>query len=428
MIRHHWILDSGITFEPALPYTQHKNGVSERMIQTHNVKARAMMLDSRLPANLWAEAINTANYLHARSPTAANKGLTPYEKLYGSKPIVTHLHRFGCTAYRMLPVPQRHGKFGSRAEIVYMLGYMHDSTTIWRFWDPERKRVIQASNVRFDELAEMHELERMRTESFRLEHEDADTASIAGAEDASNTGAEDASNTGAEDASNTGAPRVADASAPQVAEAGASRVADASAPQVAEAGAPQVADAGASQRMADGPQLGQLGSYNLRKRPRALLAHRTWVEEESDAADSVSYRMAVEHPRLARKWSEAVQEELQSLDSNSTWEYVRLEDVPAGDNPISSKWVFKTKLLPGGGIRYKARLVIRGFEQTPGVNFDETFAPVAKLTSLRMLLARAAIRDWEFEQMDVVTAFLNSELVDDDVYMEMPEGMVAPAG
>jgi len=123
-----------------------------------------------------------------------------------------------------------------------------------------------------------------------------------------------------------------------------------------------VADASASQRMANGPQLGQPSSYNLRKRPRALLAHRTWVEEESDAADPVSYRMAIEHPRLARKWSEAVQEELQSLDSNSTWEYVRLEDVPAGDNPISSKWVFKTKLQPGGGIRYKARLVIRGFE------------------------------------------------------------------
>jgi len=58
------------------------------------------------------------------------------------------------------------------------------------------------------------------------------------------------------------------------------------------------------------------------------------------------------------------------------------------------------------------------------VNFDETFGPVAKLMSLRILLAIAAIRDWEIEQMDVVTAFLNPELVDDDVYMEMPESMV----
>ena len=57
--------ESGISFEPAPPYSQHKNGVSQRMIQTHNAKAPAMILDSRLPPSLWAEAINTANYLHA---------------------------------------------------------------------------------------------------------------------------------------------------------------------------------------------------------------------------------------------------------------------------------------------------------------------------------------------------------------------------
>ena len=136
------LTESGISFEPAPPYTQHKNGVSERMIQTHNAKARAMMLDSRLPPSLWAEAINTVNYLHARSPTAANKGLTPYQKMYGRKPSITHLRRFGCTAYRLVPPAQRHGKFASRAEIVYMLGYVHDSTTIWRLWDADKKRVI----------------------------------------------------------------------------------------------------------------------------------------------------------------------------------------------------------------------------------------------------------------------------------------------
>jgi len=66
-----------------------KNGESESMIQTHNMKARAMILDSQLPPILWAEAINTANYLHARSPTTANKGMTPYQKLYGRKPEVS---------------------------------------------------------------------------------------------------------------------------------------------------------------------------------------------------------------------------------------------------------------------------------------------------------------------------------------------------
>jgi len=119
-----------------------------------------------------------------------------------------------------------------------------------------------------------------------------------------------------------------------------------------------------------------------------------------------------------------VDEELRSLAENSTWEYVGLEDVPAGVTPIISKWVFMTKELPGGGIRYKARLVIRGFEQQAGVNFDETFTPVAKLQSLCMVLALAAVYDWEIEQMDVVTAFLNSK-VDGDIYMALPQGIEA---
>jgi len=101
------------------------------------------------------------------------------------------------------------------------------------------------------------------------------------------------------------------------------------------------------------------GRYDLQKRPRAV-AHRIRVEEEPmDSADPVSYREAIAHPRFDQKWSDPVDEELRSLTENSTWDYVGLEDVPAGFTPISSKWVFKTKELPGGGIQYKARLVIQ---------------------------------------------------------------------
>jgi len=141
-----------------------------------------------------------------------------------------------------------------------------------------------------------------------------------------------------------------------------------------------------------------------------------------DSADPVSYREAITHPRFGQKWSDAFDEELRTLAENSTWDYVGLEEVPASVTPISSKWVFKTKKLPGVGIRYKARLVIRGFEQQVGVNFDETFAPVAKLQSLHMMLALAAVHDWEIEQMDVVTAFLNLK-VNGDVCMAPPQGI-----
>ena len=109
-----------------------------------------MLLDCTLPSNMWAEAISTANYLHARSPTSSNNGMTPYEKLFGKKPEVRHLRRFGCKAFKTLPATHR-SKFGTRADALFMLGYVHDSTTIWRFWDPGQRQVIQASNVTFSE-------------------------------------------------------------------------------------------------------------------------------------------------------------------------------------------------------------------------------------------------------------------------------------
>ena len=103
---------------------------------------------------------------------------------------------------------------------------------------------------------------------------------------------------------------------------------------------------------------GITGQYDLWKRPRAV-AHLIWVEEEPmDSADLISYWEAITYLRLGQKWSDAVDEELRSLAENSTWDCIRLEDVPAGIMPISSKWVFKTKELPGGSIRYKARHVI----------------------------------------------------------------------
>jgi len=78
---------------------------------------------------------------------------------------------------------------------------------------------------------------------------------------------------------------------------------------------------------------------------------------------------------------------LRSLAENSTWDYTGLEDVPASITPISSKWIFKTKEFPGDGIQYNVRLVIHGFEQQAGVNFDQTFSALAKLQSLHMMLA-----------------------------------------
>ena len=149
--------DSGITFEPAPPYTQHKNGVSERMIRTLNTKARSMLLDAKLPKKFWAEAIATAAYLHQRSPSNSLEGLTPYELLTGDKPQLHHLRRFGCIVYKYIPKDQRkNGKFGERSKPCMLLGYVHKTTKIWRIWDfqagpYQRGAAIKCSSVVFKE-------------------------------------------------------------------------------------------------------------------------------------------------------------------------------------------------------------------------------------------------------------------------------------
>jgi len=151
----------GTTYEPCPPYAHHRNGVAERMFQTLTERARFMMIDSQVSLVFWGEAVNTAVYLHQRTP---NKGLTkrddrngyqapyptPYEMLqaFGKpshdndgnemshKAPLHHLRRFGCYASQHIPEPQRHRKFSPRFIPCMMVGFVHDSTTLWRIWDP----------------------------------------------------------------------------------------------------------------------------------------------------------------------------------------------------------------------------------------------------------------------------------------------------
>lgn len=141
------------------------------------------------------------------------------------------------------------------------------------------------------------------------------------------------------------------------------------------------------------------------------------------SAEPTTLKQALQHPSEHLGWLSGIQNELASLETNQTWEYVARSTLPTTANILTSKWVFKRKLSSTNApIRYKARLVIRGFQQIDGIDYDETYAPVAKLTSLRMLLALAAHFDWEIEQLDVVTAFLNPP-IDENVYMEIPSGI-----
>ena len=109
-----------------------------------------------------------------------------------------------------------------------------------------------------------------------------------------------------------------------------------------------------------------------------------------------------------------MKQELQAVEKNKTWELV---DLPAGHRPISLKWVFKLKKDEKGVVtKHKARLVVRGFVQQEGIDFDDAFAPVARMESVRVLLALAAQEGWKVHHMDVKSAFLNGDLKE-EVYV-----------
>ncbi|WVZ92208.1 hypothetical protein U9M48_038291 [Paspalum notatum var. saurae] len=123
------------------------------------------------------------------------------------------------------------------------------------------------------------------------------------------------------------------------------------------------------------------------------------------------------------KWCEAMLEELRALEKNKTWDIVKL---PMGKKVVSCKWVFTVKQTPEGKVeRYKARLVARGYSQTYGINYDETFAPVAKMSMVRTLVSCAANFGWPLYQLDVKNAFLHGDL-QEEVHMEIPPGLSIP--
>ncbi len=119
------------------------------------------------------------------------------------------------------------------------------------------------------------------------------------------------------------------------------------------------------------------------------------------------------------KWQQAMEAELRSLEASKTWSIV---DQPTNANVVSSKWVFRIKKNAAGEIeKYKARLVARGFTQVHGVDYDETYAPVARLASFRLVLAMANQNGWPADSFDFDSAYLNSVLPDDEViYLEQP--------
>ena len=355
------------------PYSPEQNGIAERLNRTIVKSARSMLLHASLPQQFWAEAVNTAVYLHNRSPTVALKDKTPYECWYSSKPNVSNLRVFGCLSFVHTPDGKRQ-KFDPKASKAIFVGYPQD-TKGYKLYDLSSKRFVRSQNVIFYEN-NFHSFEQgnLRCDKNAVFHDfDENDEPI-----------------------DTAVEPVALENIPEPAE--------------------KFQPVGATYEETFMRQVQNLGTERQRKPPQRFHPEGCFVVTESltaeiDEPKSIKEAINGEH---SVQWKEAMESEYLSLMQNDTWELV---PPPEGQSIVGSKWVLKVKRNADGIVdRFKARLVAQGYTQTQCVDYNEVYAPVARYSAIRSLLALANAHDLEIHQMDVKTAFLNGNL-DYDIYM-----------
>jgi hypothetical protein len=421
----------GIHHHFTAPYTPSQNGVAERFNRTIKSAMRSVMHESHLPNGFWADATAYVTYTRNRVPSAAIPGKTPYELWTGRKPNLSHLRPFGCEAYALILPDSLHHPLGPRSWHCRLLGYYPHSKS-YKLWDLDHQVIRNSHHVRFIDPENV-----TRTESpapptpastpiagpqFFWGNDDDD----AGNEDENdeNDGGNDG-NDGDGGQNNNG-----DAPAPGGDDNAAGDQGDGNEDEPGGGG-----DDGNDGLLdvADGdPDLanyydpdknrGFIHQPPKDKKRQRVPRVRTFISAISpqldiqQAHDPVSVSEALNGP-FGELWRRAMVEEYESLVKMGTF---RLTELPPNRTPISCKWVLTLKRDQDGKVtRFKARLVARGFSQTAGIDYKETFASVVKFSSIRVIFALAAQYDLTVYQVDVKTAFLNGEL-DETIYMDQP--------
>jgi hypothetical protein len=158
--------------------------------------------------------------------------------------------------------------------------------------------------------------------------------------------------------------------------------------------------------------------------PAATPSYAMWNLNVGTGDDQLMMISAKEPASVAQaaqelSWRRAMEEELRAIEENGSW---TLTDLPPGRKAIGLKWVFKVKKDElRAVVRHKARLVVKGYAQCQGIDFEEVYAPIARMEVVRLLLALAAEEGWQVHRMDVKAAFLNGDL-QEEVYVQQPPG------
>ena len=360
----------GIKDETSTAGCAQQNGLSERSNRTLVETARCLLYGAELPERLWAEALNTAAFLRNLIPKKCLGLETPEFLFDGKRSRYDSIFAFGSTAY----VKKKAGtasKFGAQAKKLVLVGYEMKKKA-YRCYDRETNKVVIAHHVTFDESHVLHP----RT-NIMLQKEDIDCGNTSQKPLSKGEFTEKAKE--AEEVANTDNSELV----------------------------PLEKEKRTSERIANQPRQ----NYKA----LALVGEdKTSIVE----GEPVSFKQALESLDK-EKWRVAMNSELESLQKRGTWELVKL---PPGKNLVTNKWVYKIKKNEfGEPIKFKARLVARGFSQIEGLDYDKTFAPTAKLEAFRCLLSVANQKHMTVHQIDIDSAYLYAS-IDEEVYMAQPFG------
>ncbi|GMF59186.1 unnamed protein product [Phytophthora fragariaefolia] len=406
---------NGIKHEKTVPYTPQQNDLAERMNRSLVEMAHCMLYHEGIAKKWWAESVNTAAWIINRIPNSVNIK-TPYEIVNKAKPQLKHLKVFGSLGFAHIPDEKRR-ILDAKAFRCRFLGY-EDGVKGYRVLNVATGKVQIVRTVKFMETTSTDNV------MVRQESEDNEGAAM----DPSRGGQQPWEQkqmiptvvTSGDvislqrDAGVNGAIVPYESTHPMTTRSRSRPIEETTDPEEAGARKKQVVASSTTgttkrQRMVQGRA--QVDDDQLTiEGGQAMAATEDVPKTYQEATASADHD----------EWKKAMKSELNSLVANKTW---KLVPRPSHQRPIGCRWVFALKRNEKGqAVRHKARLVAKGYSQRQGVDYEETYSPVAYLNSIRTMLAKCGADGMEIEQCDVDTAFLYGKL-EEEIYMELPEGL-----
>lgn len=421
--------ETGLKRHYTAPYTPQQNGVVERRNRTVVEMIRMILKFKVVPKKLWGEAARHAVYVLNRVSMKALNDITPYECWFGRKPNIEHLRVFGCLAHTKI-VKGHLRKLEDRSKACVYLG-TELGTKAYRLLNPNTGKIIVSKDVCFDEdkgwiwqssekfksnLGSRLIIEGYSDGQYEEAHGDVPYEQMG-----FNYG-----DTPSENLSPSEQAQIGIQSSPNE----QTQFVDEDSPSEQSPGTPR----NSSHTTSSNPNTPQssIGSNTTTSESTGSGAPKRYrrlsdiYREEEELLLTFDQEEPTTFGEAKRdvEWVKAMKSELSSIERNRTWDLVNL---PKGRKAIGLKWVFKLKRDPNGNIlKHKARLVAKGYVQKQGIDFDEVFAPVARIETVRVLLALTGKNGWRVHHLDVKSAFLHGKL-EEEVYVSQSEGFVNKA-